>query len=123
MWLKGWDMRFSNGEPWLREAIDVKVQDWGRLDYITNGQIWEWYEGVCKACTVPVNARIKGGVARLQKALKEYGEKTDLYKYDYGRRETIDGIQQRVVKIKLLEDGSVGQNEVEPPEEEEELPF
>lgn len=123
LWLKGWDMRFSNGEPWLREAIDAKIQDWGRLDYVTNGQIWEWYEGVCKACTVPVNARIKGGVARLQKAIKEYGEKTDLYKYDYGRREYIDGIQQRVVKIIIHEEGSVGQNEVEPPEEEEELPF
>ena len=116
-------MRFSNGEPWLREAIDVKVQDWGRLDYVTNGQIWEWYEGVCKACTVPINARIKGGVARLQKAIKEYGEKSGLYKYDCGQRETIDGIQQRVVKIKVYESGSKSEPDASGGDAEEDIPF
>ncbi len=123
LWLKGWDVRFSNGDSWLREAIEAKIADWAKLEYVTNGQIWEWYEGVCKACSIPQQARIKGGVGRLHKGLCEYGEKSGLYEYDHGRRESIDMIQQRVVKIKVWEKMGGMPYEGDPPDKEEELPF
>ena len=101
----------------------MKVGDWARLDYVTNSQVWEWYEGVCKACSVPLPARIKGGVGKLNQAIKEYGVNREMYEYDTGRRESIDGIQQRVVKIIIAKKEGVDEREAEPREDEDEIPF
>lgn len=101
LWLKGWDMRYSGGESYLREAIEAKVATWAKVDYVTSEQLWEWYEAVCKANGVNAQDKIKG-IQRLHNANKEYGTKMDLFEYHLGDRESLNGIQQRVVKVKLL---------------------
>ncbi len=98
LWLKGWDVRFSGGESFLRDAIEDKLQDWVKHPFVVADQITKWYEEVCPAHTSKI------GPARLHQALKEYGEKMNLYEYRYmgDKKETVNSHQERVVKIKLL---------------------
>lgn len=112
LWRKGWDARFSGGESWLGDAIDLKYEDWARLDYVTGIQRGEWYEDVCRSCNIPASGRIRGGNSRLSQALKEYGEKMELFRYETGGREYVDGKQEYVVRIILTGEKDDGGGEV-----------
>lgn len=122
LWAKGFDMRFGGGDKYFRQAIEDKIPDWGRLDYVTVRQIVEWYEEICTVNNIAKNHRIMGPL-RLHRALQEYGEKTGMYEYHYGDdRETIDGVRTRIVRIKNVKSDD-GWGAVQDPGAEDDLPF
>jgi len=104
VWLKSFDTMNSEGESYLRDAIKEIIEYWSRLQYVPVGQVWEWFEGIKKPkYAISPHGRITWE-KQLHEALKEYGEKTGLYTYEHmgDKKQTVEGRQQRVVKIKML---------------------
>lgn len=101
--MKSFDMTYSGGDDYLRREIEEQVRIWGLIPYVTLGQEREWYDVVLK------DNEKKGyrglSTERLHEAFQVYGSMSGLYSYMYGKeskREYVDGVQQRVVRIKIL---------------------
>lgn len=132
LWRKGFDKRFSGSEGYLREAIGDKVKDWSTTAQVTVLMVTDWYKGICDMNEVSARSRLS--IDKLQLAIREYGQMEGGYDYRYGdamgvKREVVDGVRTRVVKIKFLkkddgwDDVQVVEVENEGPETEEEIPF
>ncbi len=102
LWEKGFDVRFSGGKGCLRADIDEIIIDWSEKDFVTNAEVWKWYEEASKK--IPIFSRIKV-VAELHDAIAEYGEKMKLFEYSHGNdkdRKHHLGKRHRVVKVRML---------------------
>lgn len=103
IWLKGFDVRYSGGDNYFREALEDKIEYWGGKEVIASSEVMEWYEEVFGKTKRSGRGKMSARV--LHKAIKAYGEMMKLYDYEYGddlKKEYIDGVQQRVVKIKMF---------------------
>lgn len=126
LWLKGFDVRFSNGNTYLRDAIVEQVPVWAKLDQVPVQMVIDWYEEFCKKNNVAHNRRL--GVDKVQSAIREYGLTTEKFDYKFGeamgvkREYDNEGKQIRVVKIKMLEMGDEWDKVQEDPPDDD-LPF
>lgn len=102
LWLKGFDARFANRDSYLREALIDHLPEWKFAEKVTVKMVAHWYDEVCKDNNVPNHLKLK--MEKVHHAIREYGLMTNCYEYKHGeamgvKRETVDGISQRVVKI------------------------
>lgn len=102
LWRKGFDARFSNGDSYFREALIDQIPQWKSSDKVTVKMVGQWYDEVCKDNNIPNQLKLK--MEKVHCAIREYGLMTNWYNYKHGeamgvKRETVDGISQRVVKI------------------------
>jgi len=125
MWLKNFDVRFSEGQDYLREAIEDIYEGWSMKEAgeITSKYLEMWYEesGVGKT------SRRKLSIKGIHQALREYGEKTG--KYEYSNEKTNKLGRHSVVRIvERKEEGKEDEGwdkvQVDPEEDDgEKVPF
>lgn len=100
LWEKGFDQRYSQGENYVRNAIDEKIPEWAKRGFVPANEVWKWYESLLDG--TPSLGRINVP-NKLYRAISEYGAKTGKFEFKYlgDEKKSIGRKQERVVLVTL----------------------